>query len=393
MGADADVVIAGGGPAGATLAILLGRMGVSVALVEAKRFPREKACGEGVMPAGVRALERMGLAAQVGGARYRGVRYHGFGVVAEATFAQATARAGTTTETASFYGVGQRRLVLDDVLLTAAKRTPGVRVAEDVAVRGVDRRRGRAVALITSAGPIGGRMIVGADGARSTVRQALGLDGQSPAPRRAGLRVHFTLPSGHLVPDMVEVFVGTDHELYLTPLPERQVLVAALATGSAVRTVGECLPEHPKLARLLKGAEAISRPAGRSPLAHRALDGVAPGAVLLGDAAGFTDPLTGGGIAQALLSAELLAAYVPRILDDGGDEWLWRFDRRRRALLRDYRLLTGLLLRLVVRPSRARVALRAMRASPTIMRHLVGAAAGLWPIWPRRTRANRRLGS
>lgn len=381
MSADADVVIAGGGPAGATLAILLGRMGVSVVLAEAKRFPREKACGEGVMPAGVHALERMGLAAAVGGARYHGVRYHGFDVVAEARFPKA-------------HGLGQRRFVLDDVLLTAAKHTPGVRVAEGVAVQAVARRRGRAVALVTSAGAIAGRLIVGADGARSAVRQALELDGQSPGIRRAGLRVHFTLPAERAMPDMVEVFVGRDHELYVTPLPDRQVLVASLATGGVARTVAECLPEHPELVSFLEGAEAISRPAGRSPLAHRALAGVAPGAVLLGDAAGFTDPITGGGIAQALLSAELLAAHVPRFLDDGSEEWLWRFDRRRRALLRDYHLLTGLLLHLVVRPARARATLRAMRASPAVMRHLVGAAAGLWPLWRLwRRRAPRTRGS
>ena len=57
----ADVVIAGGGPAGATLAMLLGRAGLRVELFEAQRFPREKPCGEGIMPAGVAVLERLGL--------------------------------------------------------------------------------------------------------------------------------------------------------------------------------------------------------------------------------------------------------------------------------------------------------------------------------------------
>ena len=58
----ADVVIAGGGPAGATLALLLGRAGLSVEVFEAQRFPREKPCGEGIMPAGVAVLDRLGPA-------------------------------------------------------------------------------------------------------------------------------------------------------------------------------------------------------------------------------------------------------------------------------------------------------------------------------------------
>ena len=86
----------------------------------------------------------------------------------------------------------------------------------------------------------------------------------------------------------------------------------------------------------LRGAKPVSAARGRAPPAASARAGVAPGLVLLGDAAGFTDPLTGGGIAQALLSAESLARHLPRALAERDDEWLWRFDRRRRALLRDY---------------------------------------------------------
>jgi flavin-dependent dehydrogenase len=107
---------------------------------------------------------------------------------------------------------------------------------------------------------------------------------------------------------------------------------------------------------------------------------VAPGAVLLGDAAGFIDPITGGGIAQALLSAELLARFLPRILtecDRGDNEWLWRFDRRRRAMLRDYQWLTAGLLLTTRSPGLARATLHLMRARPGMLGHLVGVAAGL----------------
>ena len=135
--------------------------------------------------------------------------------------------------------------------------------------------------------------------------------------------------------------------------------------------------QHPTLMERLRGATLVSPPRGRTPLACRAQAGVAPGAVLLGDAAGFIDPVTGGGIAQALLSAELLARVLPRILAERDDEWLWRFDRQRRAMLRDYRWLTAALLLATRRAGLARATLHLMRAQPAVMGHLVGVAAGL----------------
>src|SRR5205085_10130217 len=133
----ADVLIAGGGPAGATLALLLGRAGLSVELYEARRFPREKPCGEGIMPAGVAVLERLGLREAVGGRPIASVRYHGFGMTAEAGF---PARPGGAAPVA----LGQRRWRLDQTLLAAARATPGVRVVEEARVEGAVVEGGRA---------------------------------------------------------------------------------------------------------------------------------------------------------------------------------------------------------------------------------------------------------
>ncbi len=72
----ADVLISGAGVAGSTLAILLGRRGLQVELFERGHFPREKPCGEGLMPAGVAVLNRLGVGEAVGGAPFYGVRYH-----------------------------------------------------------------------------------------------------------------------------------------------------------------------------------------------------------------------------------------------------------------------------------------------------------------------------
>jgi 2-polyprenyl-6-methoxyphenol hydroxylase-like FAD-dependent oxidoreductase len=406
-----DLLIAGGGPAGAMLAILAGRAGMTAYLFDAARFPRDKACGEGLMPAGVGVLQRAGLCEQVGGVRFGGVRYRGFDIVAETAFpppprARAAERSNGIAPAA--FGLGQRRLVLDQALLAAARATPNVSVFEHAPVEDVVQRAGRAVGLRIGGRDVRGRVIVGADGARSRVRLSLGLQAPPPRHPRWGVRVHFRLgpDARRAAADRIEIFVGEGHEIYVTPLPDGEVLVAALCErtpapeadgwrdhGREEASQGDGAPpgplrasagpllalisRHPELVERLRDAIRISSPRGRFPLSCRAVAGVAPGAVLIGDAAGFIDPITGGGMAQALLSAELLVGFLPRALASQDDEWLWRFDRRRRRLLRDYLLLTGFTLQLARRPVLARAMLRFMRGNPGFMRHLVGVAGGL----------------
>src|SRR5690242_21265558 len=114
----ADVLIAGGGVAGSALAILLGRRGLQVELFERGHFPKEKPCGEGLMPAGVAVLNRLGLGEMVGGAPFYGVRYHFGSHVIEGRFPQ--------TEGIPVSGRGQRRKHLDEVLFRTASSAPGV---------------------------------------------------------------------------------------------------------------------------------------------------------------------------------------------------------------------------------------------------------------------------
>jgi menaquinone-9 beta-reductase len=388
----ADVLIAGGGIAGSTLAVLLGRAGVRVALFEERHFPREKPCGEGLMPAGVAVLKRLGLAEAAGGRPLHGVRYHGFGLSAEATF---PAVGGVPS-----VALGQRRLHLDRALFEAARATPGVDAVEGARVERALVEGGRAVGLRVDGAVQRGKLVIAADGPHSPVRRSLGLDAPRPRRARIGLRTHFRLARPHDQDSLIEIFIGDGHELYVTPLPGDEILVAGLSDrvvaapkgegdgdgdgekngeGGARAALARWIADEPLLRARLAGAEPLTAVAGRSPLAHRARAGFAPGAVLLGDAAGFIDPVTAGGMAQALLTAELLAPFVQKALADGGargDRWLRRFDRGRRALLRDYQLLTRFVLFLVARPRLARTMLRLMRGNPRVMSHLIGVAAG-----------------
>lgn len=368
-----DVVIAGGGPAGATLAILLGRAGLRVDVFEARRFPREKPCGEGIMPAGVAVLERLGLRDAVGGRALAAVRYHGFGLTAESPFSP-DGRA---------QALGQRRLRLDDTLLHAARTTPGVRVFEEAPVEGAAIANGRAVGLRVGGELRRGALVVGADGLDSPVRRSLGLDGRARGPARVGVRMHFRLATGRTIGrgDRLEIFIGRGYELYAAPLPDGELLLAALGdhgalAGGARAALDRWIAAQPVLREALDGAMPLTAPAGRAPVTRRARAGFAPGAILLGDAASATDPLTAGGIAHALVTAEHLAAAVPGYLT-GGDARLAQFDRARRRLLRAHDRLTRALVFVVRHPTLAHATLLGMRAAPFVMRRLVAIAAGV----------------
>lgn len=368
-----DVVIAGGGPAGATLAILLGRAGLRVDVFEARRFPREKPCGEGIMPAGVAVLERLGLRDAVGGRPLAAVRYHGFGLTAESPFSP-----GGRAQ-----ALAQRRLRLDDTLLHAARTTPGVRVFEEAPVEGAAIASGRAIGLRVGGELRRGALVVGADGLDSPVRRSLGLDGRTRGPGRIGVRMHFRLATGRNIGrgDRLEIFIGRGYELYAAPLPDGELLLAALGdhgalAGGARATLDRWIAAEPVLREALDGATPLTAPAGRAPVTRRARAGFAPGAVLLGDAASATDPLTAGGIAHALVTAEHLAAAVPGYLADG-DGHLAEFDRVRRRLLRAHDRLTRALVFIVRHPTLAHATLLGMRTAPFVMRRLVAIAAGV----------------
>ncbi len=372
-----DVLIVGGGPAGSSLAVMLGRAGFTVELDERGIFPKEKPCGEGIMPAGVAALERLGLAEAIGGLPFLGVRYNLGGRVAVGRFpanGHGPAR-----------GLSQRRRVLDRALFSAASATPGVTAVAGTPVDSLIACDNRVTGVLVAGQPRQAKLVVAADGAQSRIRAQLGWN--MPARRkRVGMRAHFKVGDGHNQEPWVDIFVAPGHEIYVTPLPNNELLVAALTEGSALeanpsRVFLNWRRLHRRLAARLDGAEQITDLLATSPLACRSRHGAAPGIVLLGDAAGSCDPVTGGGIAQALVTAELLAGYIIRH-GVANQFWLEAFDRDRRAVLRDYVRLTHGLLWLTKHPRLARRAVGLASRVPRLVSHLVGVAGGTRSLLP-----------
>jgi flavin-dependent dehydrogenase len=328
---------------------MLGRSGFEVYLFEKALFPREKACGEGLMPAGQAVLQRWGLDELVGGYPFYGVRFY---------FGQgSTTRRGYKTFRFQSPGLGQRRRVLDLALISCAAATPGVQVHTGVRVDGLIIERGTVKGVRVNGQEYQAPLVVAADGAHSTIRKQLGLVDGPVKHERFGVRAHFRLADAKAQVPWVEVFVGDEVEAYATPLPNREVAVAVLARIGTLRAntaefLGLCR-SFPALADRLEGAHQITRLMGATPISGNTGHGATPGAVFLGDAAGYADPVTGTGMTQALVTAELLTKHLARRgkIDAA---FLRRFEHQRRAILAKYNAVARIALWLSQKPSLAR---------------------------------------
>jgi flavin-dependent dehydrogenase len=378
-----DVAIAGAGPAGVATALVCARHGLEVGLLDRARFPRDKACGEGLLPSAIEALAALGLAARV---RPHGLVLDGIGFAvpggpeAEARFCD---RAGEPAR-----GLGIQRVVLDAELVRAAHTTPGVTVLEGVEVKAPLIERGAVVGLSTSAGAIRARAVVAADGLRSPLRRQLGLELPPAHAGRLGLRVHLHVRGGLPFGRRVRVLVGPALEYYITPVSLDTIQVAVLGgqrafaqAGVSPATLVEHLLGHPELKPRLQGAEPTDKPLGAGPFRQRARSVVTEGALLCGDAAGYLDAITGEGVGLALRTGMAAGEAVAAALRCGPlgsvrTRALHGYVRDHAAITRDSERLTRLVLLLARAPWLTRRAVSALASSPALFTHLLRVQAG-----------------
>ncbi|CAN5179360.1 NAD(P)/FAD-dependent oxidoreductase [soil metagenome] len=310
-----DLVVAGGGPVGLATALYAARAGLDVVVREPRRGAVDKACGEGLMPGAVTALADLGV--DPPGRRLDGIRYVDGSHRAEATFRRGPGR-------------GVRRTVLHSAL-QAAVAEAGVDV-EHRAVGSVVHSLGH---LVVDGQP--SRYLVAADGLHSPLRRLLGLGTapaaspvtsppKSPKVRRYGLRCHAA--TAPWTP-FVEVHWSPFGEAYVTPVGDDLVGVAVLS--SERRGFTDLLATFPELERRLRGLD-LSPVLGAGPLRQQSAARVQGRALLVGDAAGYVDALTGEGIAIGLAQARAAVAAIT--LDDpDAYEQSWRRVRRKHDLL------------------------------------------------------------
>ncbi|HSN90760.1 MAG TPA: FAD-dependent monooxygenase [Anaeromyxobacteraceae bacterium] len=358
-----DALVAGGGPAGLAFAAAAAGRGLEVTVLERGEGPVDKACGEGLLPAGVRALHALGAAALLPAEDRSELREIRWVEEDGAEVHVALPAPG---------GLGVRRTALS-AALAARARAAGAEIVERALVTAHGREKDHAWAEAAGR-TFAARVLVAADGLASPIRRREGLDGPARGPARFGVRRHFAMRPWA---DAVEVHFGDRVEAYVTPAGARRVGIAFLAGGDRPLRFDDLLPRFPALAARLRGAEAETAPRGAGPFPRTSSARTKDRLVLLGDAAGYLDAITGDGLPLALGCALDLAAILPHALACGASRAaLAPYERAWRRRWRVYALYTRAVLGLARRPVLRRRLLQFAAGRPAVLQRLVAAAVG-----------------
>jgi menaquinone-9 beta-reductase len=403
---DADVIVVGAGPSGATTAYYLAQAGLTVLLLEKARFPREKVCGDGLTPRGVKALVAMGVdvGPDSGWLRNKGLRVIGAGMRLELPWPELDSYPG--------YGLVRTRASLDETLARRAQAA-GVKLFEGVTVTGpVLDDAGQIVGVTARAEASAGtgsdhserdrgstqtfraRVVVAADGNSSRLSVAMGLRKRDDRPLGVAVRTYYTSPrhdddyleswldlwdGDRLLPGYGWIFGMGDGT--------SNVGLGLLNTSDAFGNTDyrellkrwlRSMPEEwgyveENRTEPVRGA-ALPMGFNRTPHYYRGL-------LLAGDAAGMVNPFNGEGIAYAMESGEILARTIAQALArpdrDETERVLRGYPQALAETYGGYYALGRLFVQLIGRPQLMRFATRHGMARPALMRFALKLLANL----------------
>jgi menaquinone-9 beta-reductase len=285
-----DVLVVGGGPAGLAAAIAASLKNLRVTVVDSRRPPINKPCGEGLLPEAVSALRLLGVELDSS----PGFPFDGF------RFSDETST--VSAEIPNGRGLGLRRIALHQLLMDRATRV-GVSFLWGARVSALDFQGAR----------VDGRFIpckwlIGADGQHSSVREFAGLGSSQPVRTRLGFRRHYAIAPWT---SFVEIHWGQRSQMIVTPTGPGEICISLFVDDPRLR-IDQVLEHFPAVAARLSGAQPLSSEAG-SVTSFSGARAVARRTVaLVGDSSGTVDAVSGQGLSlafqQAICLADALAA-------------------------------------------------------------------------------------
>lgn len=317
-----DVVIAGAGPAGTSAAIHLAQRGARVLLVEQKKFPREKLCGEFISPECLAHFERLGVAEKMSTA--------GGACLTQTVFYSRNGR--SVSVPSEWFGNQQAALGLSraemDYRLLVRARAAGVEVREETLAAGLVSDSEQVVGVRLKSGNVTSEvtapLLIDATGRTRALARRLA-DQKSKSERQHPSLVAF---KAHL--EDAEVAAGTC-EIYFYPGGygglssvenglSNLCFIASAADVRACQSDAETVMKQ-IVTRNTRAARTLAHSRTRGEWLAVTLDSFgrrepvpAPGLLMIGDAAAFIDPFTGSGMLMALEGGELAASVIMRHL-------------------------------------------------------------------------------
>jgi geranylgeranyl reductase family protein len=392
-----DVVVVGGGPAGSACGYWLADAGWDIVVVEKKQFPREKTCGDGLTPRGVRQLADMGLEdALAGSHRYTGLRAFGFGRSIEMRWPQ--------HPNFPDYGYTITRHDLDG-LVAARAEAAGATLLQGTEVVGpvVDDSVTPTQPLPTLSGVtvkekgtgssrvIKGRYVVVADGSNSRIGRLLGTTRRRELPLGMALRGYYRSDrhDDQFIESHLDIRDAEGNSVpgygWIFPMGDGRVNVGVGLLSSEQRWKGlntthlmDAFVGYAPVSWGLSPETSCGPPTGGKLPMGLSVGPRAGGNVLIaGDASGAINPFNGEGIAYAYETGRLAASALGHALTGEGTEALLDYERELNAAYGPYYKVARAFVHMISHPEAMRLCVSLGMRSDVLMNTLLRIMANL----------------